>query len=280
MSAHHLVLAAPAKVNLHLEILSRRPDGFHELETVFQTLGLADEVALTLQGGMDRIELICSDPALPGGEDNLAYRAAAAVARELPGLGGVRIVLTKRIPHGAGLGGGSSDAGAVLRALARLIPAVRTLDLPALALELGSDVPFFLLGGTAHARGRGERLQQLPDAQGGPVTVLMPEAHLPTPRVFAGLTDAERGPRAARGAGSWHDSRGWQDQLINRLSAPARRLCPQSDALLRYLEARAVPHLLSGSGAACVAFAAIEAPAGVRAYATSFRSRAQLDSLL
>ena len=170
-----LVLPAPAKINLVLEILGRRDDGFHALETVFQTLELADEVAVEVRPG-DGIGLVVEGADLPAGPENLAWRAAAAYTARHP-IGRVAIHLRKRVPHGAGLGGGSSDAAAVLRALARLDPdPLPATDLAVIALALGSDVPFFLVGGTAHALGRGEELTPLPDAADQVVTILKPPA--------------------------------------------------------------------------------------------------------
>jgi 4-diphosphocytidyl-2-C-methyl-D-erythritol kinase len=282
LDSQRRTIAAPAKINLHLEILGRRADGYHELETVFQTITLADEVELVLAQGGGGISLRCDAPGVPTDETNLAWRAARAVQAALPGLGAIGITLIKRIPHGAGLGGGSSDAAAVLRALRSLEPAVLGLDLAAIAASIGADVPFFLLGGTAYASGVGEQLTALPDAAGGPLTILMPEAHLPTPAVYAALTEAERGPRRGEGAGAWRARmpQGWLARAENRLAAPARRLCAPLDQLLRRLEARGVPHLVCGSGAACAAFAEVAPPPGVRAYPARMRARADLDRLL
>jgi 4-diphosphocytidyl-2-C-methyl-D-erythritol kinase len=143
---------------LGLSVLGRRDDGFHDIDTVMARLALCDELIIEpIPGG---IELEVRGAALPGGIDNLAYRAAALylAAADVPR--GVRMVLDKRIPVAAGLGGGSADAAAVLRALAKLYPS--GLELRHLAEELGSDVPFFLLdAGAARAQGRGERLTQL-----------------------------------------------------------------------------------------------------------------------
>ncbi len=275
-------LPAPAKINLVLEVLGRRADGFHELETLFQTLELHDLVEVALDPGADGIALECSDPRLPAGSGNLAWRAASAVAARLPGIGRIGIRLRKVLPHGAGLGGGSSDAAAVLRALAKLDARVARLDLAAIAAEIGSDVPFFLVGGTAHATGRGEVLTALPDAPASEVTVLMPDAILSTPAVFSALDDAERGPRPARGADWWSRrlaAEGPTRIAENRLSGAARRLSPRVSQLLDHLSGTGIPHLMTGSGAACVAFAAIEPPAGVRSWRTRFRPRARLDAL-
>jgi 4-diphosphocytidyl-2-C-methyl-D-erythritol kinase len=263
-----LTLPAPAKINLHLEILGRRADGFHGLETVFQTLALADEVTVALEPGTG-ITLTCSDPTIPVDERNLAWRAAAAIQAHRPGCGRVTMALEKRIPHGAGLGGGSSDAASVLLGLNHMLEApLSAAELAAIALDLGSDVPFFLIGGTAHATGRGEVLTPLTPLPPLPVTVLMPAAQLPTPSVFKELTDAERGPRQARGA-QWAAAQSVAALLQNRLTEPARRLCPAVVTLLDWLAGQGVPHLLSGSGAACFALAHVSPPAGVRAFHTS-----------
>jgi 4-diphosphocytidyl-2-C-methyl-D-erythritol kinase len=271
-----ITLAAPAKINLHLEVLGRRADGFHELETVFQTLELAD--TLTVRRDTAGVTLRCSDPRLPSDAGNLAYRAAAAYLAARPDFAGVAIDLVKRIPHGAGLGGGSSDAAAVLRACRALDPTpLPVAEVARLALELGSDVPVFLVGGTAYATGRGEVLTALADRPTQPVTVLMPEAHLPTPLVFKALTDDERGPRPARGA-AWAAQADDQALLANRLTAAAVRLCPPVGAVLAWLAGQGVPYLMSGSGAACFALGTVAPPPGVTAFVTAFRPRARLDA--
>jgi 4-diphosphocytidyl-2-C-methyl-D-erythritol kinase len=151
---------AHAKLNLFLRVVGRRPDGFHELETVFQSIDLADELNVS---PADDLRLTGGSAEAPPGPENLVLRAAVAL-REAAGVtGGAALHLEKRIPVGAGLGGGSSDAAAALRALNQLW----NLDLPdarlaTLAAELGSDVPFALRGGTAVGRGRGELLEPLP----------------------------------------------------------------------------------------------------------------------
>ena len=276
-----LRLAAPAKINLHLEILGRRDDGFHALETVFQTIDLFDIVGVGCEPGVG-IALTCSDRTLPLDDGNLAWRAAAAVQARRPDLGRVVITLDKRLPAGAGLGGGSSDAAAVLRALQRLLPqSLPSAELYAIAAGLGSDVPFFLLGGTAHALGRGEELTPLPDLPRLPVTILKPVRDLPTPAVYRALTDEERGPRQARGPEWWRETlaRVQAPVLENRLTGPAMRLEPQVRDLLGWLTRSGMPHLLSGSGSACFALAHVDAPPGVRGWKTFTRSRARLEAL-
>ncbi len=273
-------VSAPAKVNLHLEILGRRGDGFHALETVFQTLELADEVTVELSSGAG-ITLSCDDPTLPTDAGNLAWRAAAAFARRCPVVGRCHVHLRKRVPAGAGLGGGSSDAAAVLRVLAGLVPAPPAAELCAIAAELGSDVPFFLTGGTAHALGRGEIVTALPDLPRLPLTVLKPPPPLPTPAVYAALSDEERGPRPALGVEHFRArcAAGEVGPLHNRLDRSARRLEPQVDRLLAWLAERGAPALLSGSGSACFVLAHVDPPPGVQAWRTWTRPRARLDTI-
>lgn len=155
-----LEIWSPAKINLLLNILGRRPDGFHELETLLHPVGLFDE--LTLEPAAHGIVLTCSDPALPADPTNLVWRAAAAFLAACGLRTGVRIHLEKRIPREAGLGGGSANAAATLRGLNQLfgypLPAVRLHEL---AAALGSDVPFFLQDNPALATGRGEQIQPL-----------------------------------------------------------------------------------------------------------------------
>jgi 4-diphosphocytidyl-2-C-methyl-D-erythritol kinase len=155
-----LVIASPAKVNLFLEIIRRRPDGFHDIESIMQLVDLCDEVRLRRRGHGIRLEVTGAD--LPEGRGNLAYRAAA-LALEAAGISwGVEIQLAKRIPVAGGLGGGSSNAAAVLVGVSRLYELHWSRErLRDLAGQLGSDVPFFLSDGLAVARGRGEVLEPL-----------------------------------------------------------------------------------------------------------------------
>lgn len=162
-----------AKINWALRITGRRADGFHDLETVFQTISLHDELTFTPSTGLS---LTCDDPSIPVDETNLVLRAARAVEAEH-----VAIHLRKRIPAGGGLGGGSSNAAVVLLELGRD-------RLPELALSLGSDVPFFLVGGTAYATGRGEVLTPMPPIRGIPLLLLLPEERVLTKDAFARVT--------------------------------------------------------------------------------------------
>jgi len=154
-----ITLSAPAKINISLRILGKRPDGFHELETLMVPIALADQIEIAHGSGRE-ITLACNDPELPAGPENLCVKAAEAF-RVATGLDhGISITLLKRIPHGAGLGGGSSDAAAVLKGLNELFdhPLVEG-ELHQIASSLGSDIPFFLGNGPAWCRGRGEILE-------------------------------------------------------------------------------------------------------------------------
>ena len=152
--------ACPAKVNLHLEILGRRPDGFHELRTVFQAIDLWD--ILEAESAPD-LSLTCDDPSLPSDGTNLVLRAALRLRERLGPGPGARLHLRKGIPAGGGLGGGSSDAAGTLVLLNHLWKGALQRDaLAELAAEIGSDCPFFLWGGRAFGSGRGERIEPLP----------------------------------------------------------------------------------------------------------------------
>lgn len=163
---HAYSLIAPAKINLYLEIIGDRPDGYHELAMILQSINLADQIDLRANG-VDRIRVYCDDPQVPLDESNLAYRAAALMAQQFPDtyyqFGGVDITIHKRIPMGAGLAGGSTDAAAVLVGLDLMWNLGLTqIEIQELAAKLGSDVPFCVAGGTAIATGRGEYLSPLP----------------------------------------------------------------------------------------------------------------------
>ena len=176
------MLRASAKVNLALEVLGKRGDGYHEIATVLQAVDLFDR--LTVETA-DTLSLRADDPELPTDEGNLVMRAARLLQKTAGIEKGARIELQKRIPVAAGLGGGSSDAAATLWGLNRLWglrwPRARLQDL---AVELGMDVPFFLGTGRAVARGRGERLQTLPGGGGYALVLVNPRAPLSTREVY------------------------------------------------------------------------------------------------
>lgn len=153
-----------AKINLGLKLLAKRPDGFHEIRTIYQTVGLADRVEIAISSRGNGIRFECDREDLCAGRKNLVYRAAELWQRARRFKGGIRLSLEKRIPVGAGLGGGSSDAAVTLLALERLTGNQLCLSARLeLAAKLGSDVPLFLLGGRVLGCGRGEEVYPLPD---------------------------------------------------------------------------------------------------------------------
>lgn len=186
-----LRLRAPAKVNLTLRILERRPTGFHELETLFQAIDLCDELEVRSTAG-DGVALEVIGADVGPAADNLVVRAAEAFLAEAGLRAGVEIVLTKRIPAGAGMGGGSSDAGATLRALNRIWPgSVEPDRLRAIAAELGSDVPFFTQPhGLVTGRGRGEQLEPLQALPPAFLVVGLPPVHVATGPAYGSLARA------------------------------------------------------------------------------------------
>lgn len=178
-------LAALAKINLDLRVLHRRPDGYHELRTVFQTISLADGIDISFAPARRTQVTLESAVEIP---DNLILRAADAVLAATGRTGTLRFALRKRIPMGGGLGGGSTDAAAVLLAL----PVLAGQDLPwervlEIAAELGSDVPYFLYGGTALGLGRGTELYPLPDLPARPGVLVAPGIHVSTPDAYRAL---------------------------------------------------------------------------------------------
>lgn len=164
---HSYSLIAPAKINLHLEIIGDRSDGYHELVMILQSIDLADRIEIS-PNGIEQIRLHCSHPQVPLDSTNLAYRAAELMKAEFPqsfaNYGGVDITIDKRIPVAAGLAGGSTDGAAVLVGLDLIWELGLTRpELQILAAKLGSDVPFCISGGTAIATGRGEQLDFIKD---------------------------------------------------------------------------------------------------------------------
>src|ERR1700719_165605 len=150
-------LFAPAKINLSFHIKERRVDGFHEIETIMAPISLADRITIERAGGDGEIRFSCDDPALPRGDDNVVVRAAKLFRERAKITSGITISLEKKIPHGAGLGGGSSDAASTLLGLNELFDAgLEQKELVELAAQLGSDVPFFVVRSPAVCRGRGE----------------------------------------------------------------------------------------------------------------------------
>jgi 4-diphosphocytidyl-2-C-methyl-D-erythritol kinase len=269
-------IGAPAKVNLRLEILAREESGFHQLETLFCRIDLADALTI-VPGGDDLILEVSGDDVGPPAE-NLVYRAARLFFEATGIRPTARIHLEKRVPAAAGLGGGSSDAAATLRLLDRLhgepLPPGELLRL---AAALGSDVPFFLTGAPlALAWGRGDRLLPLPALPRRPLLLALPATRIPTPEAYRLLADHRQGrartvPRQLElGAlRSWNDIAA---SAANDFEAPVFRAFPELRTIRDALAAAgAAPALLSGSGS--TVFGVFESDAALAAAAATLADR-------
>jgi len=247
-----VVIRAHAKINLDLRVLGRRRDGYHDLRTVFQAVALHDTLVCVRRPGAFALD--SPRPGIPLDERNLVWQAAAALWKWAGRTGtadGVSVRLEKRIPVQAGLGGGSSDAAAALVALARLWDlAVPADGLHDLASTLGSDVAFFLEGGTAVGGGRGEHLVRLADI--GPVWVVLaqPPAGIPTADAY-GWFDADRGLAPGERRDVMEAWAGLGDVSVNDLEAPVLARHPEIRLLKqRLIAAGAARAAMSGSGSA------------------------------
>lgn len=270
---------APAKVNLALAAGKVRDDGYHTLATLFQTVSLYDRVRLTAGragtavpgrerhgDGRSPVEVRVTGPegsGVPTGAENLVVKAYDAFVRHfgpIPDLPGLQVTLFKRIPSGAGLAGGSSDAAAVLRGLARWAGRPDAGRLAAAAAEVGSDVPYLLVGGTVAATGRGERLRRVNALPARPVVLVKPAKHLSTRDVYAefdrrgfAATDPESHPSwaATLAAANRGDERALWASVFNDLEPAALALAPEIAPLLQAARGSGVlASGVSGSGSA------------------------------
>jgi 4-diphosphocytidyl-2-C-methyl-D-erythritol kinase len=272
---------SPCKVNLLLNVLGRRPDGFHELETVMQPVNLCDRLTFERRGGA--VELSCSEAALPVDSRNLVRRAATGFLQTAKISEGVRIHLEKKIPLAAGLGGGSGNAATTLLALNELFgQPFSAAKLGELAASLGSDVPFFLRDQPVLATGRGEKIQPLenfPALRGRAFFLIHPGFGIPTPWAYQTLA---RFPAALNGrpgraqtlisllqAG---DLRAASGEFYNSLETPALEKYPVLALFQEFLRANgALAALMSGSGSTTFAIAADVAAA--ESLAEKFKSK-------
>ncbi|HUU34289.1 MAG TPA: 4-(cytidine 5'-diphospho)-2-C-methyl-D-erythritol kinase [Vicinamibacterales bacterium] len=249
-----LVVRAYAKINLDLKVLGLRPDGYHDVRTVLQSLDLHDTLSFAAAPGP--FAIACNQPGVPTDARNLVWRAAQLLWSLTAGHGapleGVQVTLDKRVPAAAGMGGGSSDAAAALLALSHIWGL--SLDLASLArlgARLGADVPFFLGGGTALGSGKGDEVSPLVEPPPTPVVVVKPPFGIPTPNAYAwfdqdGPVRARRpAPRTLPGWPAWaHD-------LRNDLETPVARRFPQIRRIVRELTALGAIHsAMTGSGSA------------------------------
>lgn len=275
-----LRIPAFAKINLDLRILGTRADGYHELATLFQTVALHD--SLTFTPGGPGFEIRCAAPGIPLDRSNLVWRAAEALwlaaGRSGP-LPAVRVDIEKGIPTQAGLGGGSSDAAAALRALDALWSLASPVErLCEIAAGLGADVAFFLMGGAALGRGRGEVLAPLPDLPTWPLVIARPPFGVSTREAYAWYdADGARGSAPLLTPVSEADWPGCLDRCTNDLEGPVIRRHPQVGALVAALRrSGARLAMMSGSGSAVfglfgerpAALAAAAAVTGTAAWVT------------
>jgi 4-diphosphocytidyl-2-C-methyl-D-erythritol kinase len=248
-----LAEAAPAKINLFLRVVGRRADGYHELDSVFVPISLADRVRVEMRRAPGRaIALRCDRAGIPDGERNLAWRAADAFMREFGVNAEILIDLHKEIPAGAGLGGGSSDAGAVLRMMAAMQRVGDPARLARVALGLGADVPFFLAPRAAHVGGIGERIRPLERCARLWMAIAVPAVEIPTAEVYRALEPEHwSGPAPAEHLRAITEGRITPAVVQNDLAAAAMALYPQIARLRKALEtAGASAAAMSGSGGA------------------------------
>ncbi len=265
---------APAKINLSLRVLGRRSDGFHEIETFIAPISLCDEIKIEQRSGKHGIAFRCDDPSIPKGEDNIVVRAANVFFEETKVSSGVSIALKKRIPHGAGLGGGSSDAASTLLALNELFGTNLPREaLAKMAEMVGSDVPFFIFQSAAVCKGRGELVSPTRLREQLSVLLLKPEFGVPTQWAYSQWRDSREIPGVSYAAQEFA-----KQTFMNDLERPVFEkfvfLAQLKMWLLKQSEVGAA--LMSGSGSTVFAVLRSNADADLLAK----RAKAELDSEL
>lgn len=247
---------AYAKINLTLDVLGKRKDGYHDLKTVMQTISLRDDVEIDVETGKPW-KLVCDKEGIPNDERNLAWKAAKLYCDTLQkDPNGIEIRITKRIPSQAGLAGGSADAAAVLRALNEYFGSPLSIwALAELGAQIGSDVPFCVVGGTIMCEGRGERMRKLPDMPDCVLVVCKPEFSISTPELFRVIDEKEIAHRP--------DHQAMESALLSGdLLKVGQNLCNVFDSVvtqdhleLNYIKSifnsyGSIGHQMSGSGSA------------------------------
>lgn len=267
-----LTLISPAKINLFLRILRRRPDGYHDLASLFQAISLHDTIHYTLS---EQDELICNHPGIPTDSSNLVLKAAHLFRRKTGLQFGLKVHLEKRIPHEAGLGGGSSNAATTLWALNQLHSQPASLDeLIAWSGEIGSDITFFLSQGTAYCTGRGEILHSLDPLPSQKLWIAKPAEGLSTPAVFKALDLAvlpQRDPVSVLN-GFYQDN----PDYFNDLEATAFQLKPILHTVkIKLMDAGFENVTMTGSGTSFFCLGSSQPPQidGVHLYSADFINR-------
>jgi 4-diphosphocytidyl-2-C-methyl-D-erythritol kinase len=252
---------APAKLNLGLRILSRRPDGYHDIRSVFHEISLSDHLEISVREGSGRITVLC-DAGVPSGPDNLAWKAAELFIGRSGELIDVSILIRKKIPAKAGLGGGSSDAACVLRTLA-CITGRQDVNVSSIAESIGSDVPFFMSGGAALVEGRGEKVTIIPCISFHAV-LIHPPTEVSTPEAYA-LWDRSRNPPSggqsadltngnmirhySASSAVWHEGKPFPLDLRNDFLPLLEEQIPEIAEIARFLKTGSCKYWgLSGSG--------------------------------
>ena len=247
-----VVLQTPAKINLFLEIVGKRPDGYHDLDSLMVAVDLYDELEFRESDGSQAVTLTCNQPELSCGPENLVHRAATELRRKSGTKAGATIHLRKRIPMQAGLAGGSSDAAATLIGLNRFWNlGLSTAELAEIGAAIGSDVNFFLDGPCAWCTGRGEKVEPTKLGRQLDFVLASPSAGLSTAEVFqrAKVPAKPQNGQGIRDAAGHGDIDEIGRRLFNRLQEPAESLCPEIQTLRRQLEAaNPVAVQMTGSG--------------------------------
>lgn len=264
-------LPAPAKINLSFRIVGRRADGFHEIETLMAPVSLFDFLSIEISDSVDTVEFTCDDPSVPVGDDNLVVRAARLFLGATKTRACVRVHLKKRIPHGAGLGGGSSDAASTLLGLDRILKTGLPREaLARMAADIGSDVSFFVFESAAKCSGRGELVAPVNLPERVRLLLLKPAFGVPTPWAYSRWKESRELPGINYGEQEFAGM-----MFVNDLERPVFEkhvfLAHLKTWLLAQPEVGAA--LLSGSGSTVLA----ALRDGAEAEALASRAKAELD---
>ncbi len=255
---------APAKINLSLRVLGKREDGFHEVDILMARLDLEDEIGFH---NSRTTTLLCDTPGVPTDESNLVFRAVREFEKAYGRKAKQRITLTKRIPHGAGLGGGSSDAAVTLRAVNEIIGTnYDAEELTAMAAALGSDVPFFLNPVVSRCTGRGEIVTPVPElaAWSRPIVLLKPQFGVSTPTAYRKMHDSHRLRGVPYGVQRLDGIR-----FVNDLEKPVFAKFPVLGLIKSWLLKQSGARVAMMSGSGSTLFALTDTPAQARAIAAA-----------
>ncbi|MCB4791113.1 MAG: 4-(cytidine 5'-diphospho)-2-C-methyl-D-erythritol kinase [Elusimicrobia bacterium] len=258
-------LLAPAKLNLFLEVINRKKNGYHNIQTIFQTISLYDKI--TILPRKSTLSLDSNSNAIPKDMNNLVLKAAFALREKLKTGKGAHLYIEKHIPIGAGLGGGSSDAAAVLKGLQILWKKkLPRKALSKIAVKLGADVPFFLSKGSYYASGIGEKLKKITGVKPAWFVVIYPRVQVPTAWAYQNLkfplTNKQKINRIRQLLASGSSSKAWGHFLFNRLEGPVLKNRPEIADIKKTLNKMGLMNLMSGSGSTVFALVASKKEGG------------------